>query len=194
MTNDYENLIDETLIRKAGDKLTDARARLATATIDRRDASATHAVARIAADSAIAGNGDDAHKAVANLDTATKALDVTTLIFGAAALVVAKAEADVVTARGVAWEAVYTEGVRRRLAAAKMADQARAMLADAERNYADATKVLNAATSQGARHVVFSVSHSHFLTNHADEVKRWSQNYHNAWWPGLSAAGNVIEG
>jgi hypothetical protein len=186
---DYDTFITHDLIAKAQGQLDAARTRLAAVRVDLSAAQARQQAARQARDVAVAAGGSDAHKAAAALRDATTALDVCGQIVAAAENALAQSDADLITARGVAYRPVYVEGVRQRLAAAAKADQARAMLAEAGRDYASATDILNHATNHDCMDVIFDRGHSQPMSDHAAEIARWSQNYHGAWWGGLTPAG-----
>lgn len=188
---ELDALVDHALIQTAADQLTAAKARLVAVRVNHDAAGVAHDAAKAAAQAAIDGNGTDPHEATAALSAAAQTHDVCGRIVAAAGRSVAQADADALTAHGAAFRPVYMEGVRRRLAAAAKADQARAALVEAEADYVSATGILNHATQNGCQHVIFDPAHSAPMTDHAGEIRRWSVNHHNAWWPGLDEAGDV---
>lgn len=61
----------------------------------------------------------------------------------------AAAQAAMRKASGKSWRPVFEQGVAQRIAAAQLADEARAMLAEAEAQNTEATKIVNQAHAQG---------------------------------------------
>ncbi len=185
-------LINNDTILGAKDRHQSALARLQTVRADLETARNVHTSAKRASEHAIADPSlADPHAADHAEQAAARAVAVAERVVAAAEIAALTAAGAVHTASGEAHQGVYTEGVRRRLAAAAKTDAAKAMRAEAKLDYADATSLLNFATDAGTRDVVFDRGHSHALTCHADEISRWGRNYHNAWWPGLSPEGSV---
>lgn len=88
------------------------------------------------------------------MEDAVKKRDVTGEVLNRASQAMDKADQGTRHGRGKAWRPVYVEGINRRLSAAKKADDARAMLKEAERDYAQATRVVLAAHNNGTDHPI----------------------------------------
>jgi hypothetical protein len=195
LNNGYMDLIDARLIVGAEQKVAVAKIRLSLVVAEHEVAAAEHAAAKAAEDEAVAGNGSgDPQLLAAAAAAAASRLDVARRVVMGAETAVQEAVTNVATARSIALRPVYVAGVELRLSAAKKSDEAKAMLAEAAKDYATATGILNLAVANGCQGVVFDNSHNHTLTTHAAEVKRWSgETTHRAWWRGLDSDGNVIE-
>jgi hypothetical protein len=113
-----------------------------------KDATMAEERAAVAYNLALEGKGD-AHAARDALDAATKAKSVCQHSFDAAVKAVALSNERRQLARGVAHKPLYLYGVRLRIEAAQRGDEAREMLAKAERAYRDATNVLLLAMRNG---------------------------------------------
>jgi hypothetical protein len=190
--NDFHELVDGSILKTADERHQAARDRLKASTVGLTTAAAEDAAAKKASERAVVNGDGDPMEAEIALNTAATRLGVATKVHTAATTAHQAAVEGLAVAKGEAHRPVYRRGVELRLEAARKADDARAMLAEAEQEYSAATSVLNFATGAGCGDVVFDRGHNHKLTSHADEVARWGRNYHNAWWPGLSPEGNVL--
>ena len=90
-----------------------------------------------------------------------------------------RAEDDIREAHGIAWRPVYAEGCKQRIAAAKKADQARALLREAEADFAKGSRVLLFAHHHGCPHAIPQGAFHPVLTEGATEQSErhlWAQS------------------
>jgi hypothetical protein len=181
--DDITSLVDQAIIKAAGQRWQLTTDRLAQAEADLRDAKTAHDAAQNASKRAIAGLGDlSPLDAEHQINSAATVLSVAQKVRDAAAAALEEATEGQETARGEAWKPVYIAGIKRRLAAAKAADAARDLLAQATADYDVATEFLNTATRNGTLHVIYDQSHSKAMGTYGTEVALWSVP--NSWWSG----------
>ena len=150
MNQPHDHLIDHDLIDAAKDRHQAALARAAKVRTDLNFKRAAHVAARIASERAVADPSTaDPHEADQVEAIAARAVTVAEKVAAAAESEAVQAGGAVRVACGEGYKPVYTHGVRCRLAAAVKADAARAMLAEAEQEYTQATGLLNLATKAG---------------------------------------------
>jgi hypothetical protein len=191
--NQYHDLIDGDILRAADERHQTEREWLMTTTKSLTVATTNHDAAKRASDQAIAGTTGDPIEAEVGLETAARALSVATRVHAAADAAHRATVENLVTAKGEAHQPVFVRGVEMRLQAARKADAARAMLAEAEADYTSATDVLRFALQAGCRDAVYGQATGKPLTNYTDEFALWSRNFHNAWFQGLNDDGSVKE-
>jgi hypothetical protein len=194
MDQNVLNLVDTKVTDAANEALATAKTKLDTASANFAAARKTHNVAARAAELAIGSLADDAHERHEEHQAAASKLDVAKRVKEAAASAYEAAKRAVEASIGVAHRPVYSYGVELRIAAAKKADLARAMLKEAEADRAAATDVLGYAIGQGVGDVSFNGwRETHRPLDFNSEWNLWGNNYHVSWWPGLNADGSVRE-
>ena len=185
----YTPYIAQSLIDDASTAHQTALARTTRTAADLEKARADHAQADAASIAAIAGEGDlSPLEAEHQLNDAATVLSVAGKVHTAAMTALAEADKARTTARGNAWKPVYREGIKRRLAAAEKADAARALMAEARRDYDTGTKFLNTATQHGTMDVISDPSHGAGAVGEVCslevETKRWA-SVPAGWWNAL---------
>ncbi len=184
----FDEFVDHELMRQAAERRQSAVERVARAEDALQHARDGHTTAKQASERAIACVGSlSPMEAEMALEAAARELSVAERVLDAANLALREADDGVITARGDAHRPVYLAGISRRLAAAKKADEARALLAAAQKEHDAATAMLNHATQNGTMHVIYDASHGagRPIGDYAGELTRWSQP--NGWWNGRPA-------
>lgn len=183
-------LVDHAALQAAAEKLNAAREQLAKANLAHSDAKRAHAEAQAVSAMAVAGEGGiDPVQAERLLEDAARAVLVREKIVAHATGALQKAEADHQAARNVACAPVYIEGVRRKVAAARKADQARAMLAEAEADYRLGDRTLAfASLDLGVPHVINEAMLGNKIHTEAHERAIWAGVHVDVdagWMPGM---------
>lgn len=174
--DEVERLVDSAPIEAANAAVVAARTRLAAAQAEQTAAAANLHVLRQARDRAINGDGDP-HATTTALRQGERTAAVTDEVLAATKRALEEAEtAGIRRARDLAWRPVYLAGVRARIAAAQKADQARALLAEAEKEYEAGTALLDRAYAGGTPHPVATDVRLYGAPTEAREVSMWSRN------------------
>jgi hypothetical protein len=191
MSNVTNPLVDQRIISASQAALTAAASRLATAQAGIGPAKELADKAKERAELAIASGDANAMDLSEKADVMGRRLAVSKRIAEVAADALALARDDLKVQTGIAYRGVYANGVQARLDAARAADIAREALKAAEAKYDAATASILFAIQNGAQDVVYGNWQHHTLVDAATEAKRWSANFHHAWWAGLDSDGNV---
>jgi hypothetical protein len=109
--------------------------------------------------------------------------DVTGEVLNRTCQILDKIERSLNGARGVGYRPIYVEGVKRRIAAAKKADSARAMLREAEGDYVHGTRIVLHALGHGTSHAVPPEAFNTTLTPEITELRE-RQMWSGSWYPG----------
>lgn len=172
-------LVKHEVIGAAHAKRDAARQKLTGAVQHVAEAQAAHKVAAEASELAVNGEGTlSPVDAEVLLEAAVRALTVSEKVRAAADAAHQAADDAITTAMGEAHKPVYAAGIELRLASARKADAARAMLAEAEVEFNQATALLNYARGQYCPPSSFV--EGHVLDTHAREIARWSEP--GTWW------------
>lgn len=173
--DEVEKLVDPAPIEAANAAIVAARARLAEAQDKQTAAAANLNVLKQARDRAINGDGDP-HATTDALQQGEKTAAVADEVLAATKRALEEAEtAGIRRARDLAWRPVYLFGIRTRIAAAQKADQARALLAEAESEYKAGTALLDRAYDGGTQHPVVTAVRSYGDPTEEKERSMWSR-------------------
>ena len=170
-------LVDQTVITQAKTHYDTQAAKLATAITAVETAAQAYDAAQAALATAAHGEGsvstEDAARAVEDADRARR---VAALVRQAADKAAETAKAAQFVAEGKAWRGVYLDGVRRRVAAARAGDEARAALEAADQAHAEATRLMEEAINHGTVGVQAAHDMTRRLMTEADEMKLWTSH------------------
>lgn len=187
-------LIETDVIASAGAATTAARERRAASTKALDAAQAAYAAAEIASTRAIGGDGDP-HAAEIALEAATRNLTVATKVYDASGRQLEDAVEAERRAKATAWQPVYLAGVQRRIDAAKAADAARALLAQAEADHDFGTSIMLYAHREGVAHPVMDAVWNYPCRTEEVERRIWGldQADPGAGWTVHAAMGRSKE-
>ncbi len=153
--NERTDLVDQTLIAASAEKLSKAQARAANATADLAVAKQQVLDAENAAHLAAEGRGKlsplDAERALSEAQLGLRAAEK---VAAAAAMFQEKCGEWAALAQGAAHSGLYLAGLRGRIAAAEKAEQAKALLLEAERDMQNAAAMCHQAHVAGHPHIL----------------------------------------
>jgi hypothetical protein len=174
---DFAHLVDTAVIQAAIDRLVAAVERLRLAGIAYDTAAVAHEAAKVASDRAAAGKGDvTPEDAEVEIEAASRAMRIAAKVLEASKRERESAHAGILPERGKAHRQVYLAGVTIRLAAAKKADLARALLVEAQADFAKGSGYLAKATENGCPPLFGNPGPSDLLRTYVEEAKMWASH------------------
>jgi hypothetical protein len=172
---DVAKLVNVDLIAAANTRLSSAVEKLRLAEVAFDLAAVAHSAAQDAATKAAAGVGEiTPEDAEIQIETTARTVKVAGRVLEAATRERAAAHGDELPARGRAHREVYKAGIALRLAAARRADEAHALLAAAQAAYDKGTAYIARARQNGCNDLWGNPGPRDLLTDYAAELKQWT--------------------